>query len=921
MLVIFFFYGLAFLLMGLVISLMPKKNDLFGLSDNLWMIGVFGFIHGINEWVDLLILIGKPFDVAILKTVGAILLPLSFIFLVIFGVRVIFKANNNLRYLKYLWVPVVAVWLFGYFLTKDFLISGIIARYFLCLPGTWMTAIGLYSIYSQADMKQVPRPVLVSTWVASVTFFAYGVLSGIVVPKADFIFASFINYPNFNDLTGVPVQFYRMICAIILALSFFFLTGVYFYGDKKRIEIRRGITGRFSIVFSSVAVISVLLTCVIIISWMYQFMVRDIKSKQLEVAKALSYSIGHMIDNKIYEFQVHLGKNRWRQAVIEQNAQYSSVASEAIVEDMLKKDVLWASDAPELLSLLESPVSLDLKELADVDREVAEIFLTDRYGGLVAASRKTTDFYQADELWWQKAYSQGKGDIFVGDIEMDQSSNALSIPIALPVFDQAGQALGAAKEYIEIGLFFSPLKKYRAGITGHAALVDGKGNVIFHENIKPFSAQLFSEKDILKALSRSDLMSGRIEDTGKRRGSFNSIYRIDNQILRKNGVIWYVCVLQDIEELFASLGNLIIGMVLLMLVVISIAIFLSLKIGMRFSVPIRKLNIAAERIIAGEWDYPIDIKTGDEIEQFAEAFREMIVQLKKQQDALIVAKHRIEDFSRHLEEKVEERTKELSRVQEATLNILEDLTEAKDKMEKYSQDLEKALHVKSDFISVVSHELRTPLTAIKEGIALVQDLTLGPLNDEQKEFLDIARKNMDRLARLINEVLDFQKLDAGAMVFKIKEGNLNSLVSEVVQAMRPLIEAKNLTLEMSLEEALPDIKIDRDKIIQVLTNLMNNALKFTQQGGITVCTGRHGNVEIVSVRDTGPGIKEEDKDRLFQMFSQLESPNERKVGGTGLGLAIAKKIIEIHRGKIWVESTYGQGATFSFLLPIVERRV
>ena len=120
-----------------------------------------------------------------------------------------------------------------------------------------------------------------------------------------------------------------------------------------------------------------------------------------------------------------------------------------------------------------------------------------------------------------------------------------------------------------------------------------------------------------------------------------------------------------------------------------------------------------------------------------------------------------------------------------------------------------------------------------------------------------------------------------------------------------------------LDKNLPRIKYDHDKIIQVLTNLANNAIKFTEKGGITITTGKRDNIIQVTVKDTGPGIKEEDMPKLFQQFVQLQ----RKMGGTGLGLSICKQIIEAHRGKIWAESEFGNGATFHFILPIKERRI
>jgi PAS domain S-box-containing protein len=250
--------------------------------------------------------------------------------------------------------------------------------------------------------------------------------------------------------------------------------------------------------------------------------------------------------------------------------------------------------------------------------------------------------------------------------------------------------------------------------------------------------------------------------------------------------------------------------------------------------------------------------------------------------------------------------------QEMFLSIYRDITQRK----LQEEEVKRLLQVKTQFTSMVSHELRTPLAAIKEGIGIVLDGLVGEVSSEQKRLLGTAKTNVDRLARLINEILDFQALVSGKVEYKLQETDINEAVQRVYEVMNSLAKEKNLDFLLRLEENLPKIRIDRDKIIQVLTNLVNNALKFTEKGGITITTGRGDNFIQVSVKDTGLGIKKEDFPKLFQQFAQLE----RRTGGSGLGLAICKEIIEAQRGKIWVESEFGKGSTFHFVLPIVERR-
>ena len=221
---------------------------------------------------------------------------------------------------------------------------------------------------------------------------------------------------------------------------------------------------------------------------------------------------------------------------------------------------------------------------------------------------------------------------------------------------------------------------------------------------------------------------------------------------------------------------------------------------------------------------------------------------------------------------------------------------------------------------MVSHELRTPLTAIKEGINIVIDGSVGNINNDQKDFLGTAKRNVDRLARLVNDVLDFQKLESGKMRFDFKENDINKVIEEVRDTMNPVIQEKGLGFNIKLAKNLSKVNFDKDKIVQVLTNLVNNAVKFTEKGSVIITTSEGNNIIQISVQDTGSGIKNEDMPKLFQSFQQLETPKERKVGGTGLGLVICKEIVERHKGKIWAESEFGKGTTFHFVIPIKERR-
>lgn len=263
------------------------------------------------------------------------------------------------------------------------------------------------------------------------------------------------------------------------------------------------------------------------------------------------------------------------------------------------------------------------------------------------------------------------------------------------------------------------------------------------------------------------------------------------------------------------------------------------------------------------------------------------------------------------------------------------LAAAKQVIEKDAQEMQRLMALKSDFISAVSHELRTPLTSIKESISLIQEGATGPLTENMKKFLAIARNNIDRLSRLINDMLDFSKIEAGKLKLNKKVTRLEPLITDVAKTLAINMAKKNIDFKVNFSEPIPSLYLDPDRIIQVILNLVNNALKFTPENGKTtvevkLVTDFPGFSEIkdlypvgqkfveVIVSDSGCGIKEEDLPKLFQKFQQLESGLGRHYRGIGLGLVISKELIEIHGGKIWVESKHQEGSKFQFVIPLKE---
>jgi two-component system sensor histidine kinase GlrK len=232
------------------------------------------------------------------------------------------------------------------------------------------------------------------------------------------------------------------------------------------------------------------------------------------------------------------------------------------------------------------------------------------------------------------------------------------------------------------------------------------------------------------------------------------------------------------------------------------------------------------------------------------------------------------------------------------------------------EKLKELDRMKADFFSSMSHELRTPLTSIKEGTGLLLDGVGGETTDKQRKLLAILAEESNRLIGVVNSLLDLSKMEAGMMTYDFEKVNLDPLIRRAVAEITPLVEAKQIDLQSAIDGPLPPASLDTERILQVLRNLIGNAVKFTPRGGRVSVVARPMNGKLeVSVKDSGPGIAAESLTTIFEKFSQGNHKGAQARQGTGLGLAIARSIIRSHGGEIWAESQLGQGSTFVFVLP------
>jgi two-component system, NtrC family, sensor kinase len=300
------------------------------------------------------------------------------------------------------------------------------------------------------------------------------------------------------------------------------------------------------------------------------------------------------------------------------------------------------------------------------------------------------------------------------------------------------------------------------------------------------------------------------------------------------------------------------------------------------------------RVASGHLDIVIPPSASDELGLLAASFNQMAASLKENQAALA-------QYTADLEAQVAVRTREL---QASNVRL---------------KELDR---LKSEFVSYVSHELRTPLTSVKGYVDYLLEGIAGELSPLQRDFLTRLKGNADRLLRLITDLLDLARIEAGQMVLYPERLCVREIATEVLEMLRPLSVEKGIELGIEGSEASAMVRADRDRLHQVLLNLTHNAVKFTQPGG-RVCVRieeQPAREVVITVEDTGVGIPAEDVERIFTMFHQAHSASTSP-GGSGLGLTITKKLVELQGGRMWVRSQPGQGTVFGFALPAAEPEV
>ena len=478
-----------------------------------------------------------------------------------------------------------------------------------------------------------------------------------------------------------------------------------------------------------------------------------------------------------------------------------------------------------------------------------------------------------------------KGEDYISRVYTSDKAQPY-ITVALPLWGKAQSVVGVVAAEADLSFLWEVIGKIHFGTAGYAYLVDGHGNLIAHRDaalvLKRMNLrQLEGVKRFLRNPTRSDPTPAQ-----EGRGLMDKLVLVTYEPVPELG--WAVILEEPVDAALAKVETLKRYAAVFLALGLAVGAFIIAWVSSRITGPIRELHQGVKIIGSGNLDYRVNIDTGDETEWLGDEFNKMAGELKV--------------FYATLEQKVKDKTFELE-----TTNS---------QLEQANRSLVKANKAKDEFLQVMSHELRTPLNVLLGYSQLVKDGSFGTINQEQERALDKVVRRAKELMNMISEILRATSIEAGKVSAEMLHIQMDELLNELISTYDIPLNQK-LTFKWDYPSEPRIIKTDGDKLKHILQNLINNAVKFTDEGSITFTARYFPETKVAEfkVADTGIGIEQEMLPSIFERFYQLDSSETRNHGGVGLGLYIVKKYIDLLGGRIEVNSEPGKGSIFAVTIP------
>ncbi len=552
-----------------------------------------------------------------------------------------------------------------------------------------------------------------------------------------------------------------------------------------------------------------------------------------------------------------------------------------------KNDVVFLSESPEILTYAKTNHPRDRWDL-----EFSLLSLSlDRGYYQVGYSEENLIIYVKDKKIPQEGSivdveipELEKDEVYVSEIFLKQNNGVFEIPRKPLILFAAPVYVEEEKEGdVYLVAYFTQFISEFESASSKVLFTDESGNYIYHPDQSKRWSNAFDTAECLHrdySTNVGTMLSGGQGtcSAGDEIISYTPI-SIENQR-------WFLIMSSPRNVILESVRRFKIGFYIVLSVVAVTAASLSYFLSKIITDPLIHLTNATEKIADGELDTSIPETGSEELKTMAKSFNTMSEKLKESYSAL--------------EKKVEERTAELKL--------------ANEKLKASYEELVEANRTKSKFLANISHELKTPLNSIIGFTEVMLDDE--NLNEEQKDYLKTILRNSDNLLYMIEDLLSVARIDAGKSEMYFTDTQFSETLEKSLKIVEPLAKQKDVNITKELRDD-PVIHVDVQKMTQAMLNLLSNGIKFNKENGKIYIRSMENDGNLrVEVEDTGIGIKEDDYDLIFDEFKQVGSLETKEHQGTGLGLAITKRFIEAHKGKIWVKSTYGEGSTFIFEIPI-----
>lgn len=703
-------------------------------------------------------------------------------------------------------------------------------------------------------------------------------------------------------------------------------------------------------------IICIIVAVTILVMWLFGLIVlfNAQKDARITTTRLAATEIDNRLSLEMDYLKALVDSPIWRPILEEKNAAMSLMTDDERTNFFAERDKLWAvasDEDPVIRQYLDNPLSRRLQELSRDLPYINEIFITDRYGGLIAAASRTTDYYQADEEWWQKA-SLTKPGIYIEGMVYDVSSDASGLSLAIPIIYEDKSLAGVCKINVNTQIFWGFIDEFKVGLSGRVLVIDRNGRPVSGKPTEMLKTQILPPAQFAKLFKNHYLITDRCVF---RKGFSSLFYQVlTNMDMKKSGLRFGVIIEQPLAEFMTPFRNFIGQIAIFTAIILLCAAVFGWLAGSRLAYPIVRMKNWMNNVMTMGINQPIYVGTGDELEDVASFFNDIMVKAKSAQEIALARARELEkayDKINHIEDRVRtanidltnlkselakkigERTHALVETQEAIINMMEDLQESKDQIEEAHDEIKGAYDelketqrrlVQSEkmaalgrFSAGIAHEVKNPLAIILGGMEYL-DMKLAATTSDVKNVIVKIKDAVLRADAVLQNLLKFAR-PAKLEMERIRPGDMVNEVLGLFRYKFPLIN-----IEIATDYGDPDllIYVDKNQLQQVFFNLLINSMDAMPGGGVIYITvTKEYNPEmlsgtktacVITLKDTGGGIAKDDLARIFEPFFTTK----RDKGGTGLGLAVAKSIIDSHSGALAIESEVGKGTIVKVILPI-----